>query len=379
VAHAPASIRKRVTPVRVALISPYALSVYGGVQEQTLAMSRELARRGHEVLVVTPDGNDRERYDTPATIARFGWRLSLPANGSKAPLTLSPLAVRRAWFAVQSFKPDVVHFHEPFAPFIGWGVLRTHFAPAVATFHRGGGGPALTLTKPLLRLLSKDLDVTAAVSGPAASTVHAACGLSPTVLFNGLEVDRYESFPRTRSDEIVLVTVGRLEQRKGTVHAIRAVLAHNNRGADQWRLVVIGDGARRASLEALSDGTQIQFLGALDDEQKRAWLRRANVVLCPALSGESFGLVLLEAMASESSVVASDISGYREASGGLATLFEPGNDESLERAIVGALAHETQQSIAAGRVHAQRWSMATLVDEYEKLYGAARERFDVGK
>jgi phosphatidylinositol alpha-mannosyltransferase len=368
-----------VTGVRVALVSPYALSVFGGVQEQTLAMSRELARRGHDVLIVAPNGRDHATYDTPAKVERFGWLLSLPANGSRAPLTLSPLAIRRAWFVVQNFKPDVVHFHEPFSPMIGWGVLRTHRAPAVATFHRSGAGPALTLTKPLLRLFAHDLDVTAAVSEPAAATIHAACGLSPTVLFNGFETDRFTSLPRTRTDDTVLVTVGRLEERKGTIHAIRAVLAHNARGGNQWRLVVIGDGARRASLEELSTSSHIQFLGAVDDEQKRSWLRRANAVLCPAIGGESFGLVVLEAMASESSVVASNISGYREASGGFATLCEPGDDESLERGIEQALANETPESIAMAHAHAQRWSMASLVDAYEDLYASARERFHAGK
>ena len=365
--------------VRVALISPYALSAFGGVQEQTLAMSRELVRRGHDVLIVAPDGNDHTIYDTPAAIERFGWLLSLPANGSRAPLTLSPLAIRRAWFVVENFKPDVVHFHEPFAPLIGWGVLRTHRAPSVATFHRSGAGPALTLTKPLLRLFARDLDVSAAVSESAAATIHAACGLSPTVLFNGFETDRFTSLPRTRTNETVLVTVGRLEERKGTVYAIRAVLAHNDRGGDQWRLVVIGDGTRRVRLEKMYASSHIQFLGAVDDEQKRSWLRRANAVLCPAIGGESFGLVLLEAMASESSVVASNISGYREASGGFATLCEPGDEEGLERAIELALANESEASIATARAHAQRWSMASLVDAYEDLYTAARERFHPGK
>ena len=161
--------------MRIALISPYALSAHGGVQEQVLSMSRELSRRGHEVLVVAPDQRDVATYDTPARVERFGHLVRLPANGSRAPLTLSPLATRRSWFAVDQFKPDVVHFHEPFAPMIGWGTLRTHRAPSVATFHRSGDGPALRLTKPLLRAFAKDVDVAVAVSQSAATTIEHAC------------------------------------------------------------------------------------------------------------------------------------------------------------------------------------------------------------
>jgi phosphatidylinositol alpha-mannosyltransferase len=366
--------------MRVALVSPYALSAFGGVQEQTLAMSRELARRGHEVLIVAPDSHDHATYDTPATVERFGRLWSLPANGSRAPLTLSPLATRRAWFAVAHFKPDVVHFHEPFAPLIGWGVLRTHRAAAVGTFHRSGAGPALRLTKPLLRALARDIDVAVAVSEPAARTINAACGIDPEVLFNGFETERFVATARERTDEVLLMTVGRLEDRKGTAHAIRAVRAHNAKGARQWRLVVIGDGPQRAMLEALAaHDDMIVFLGAASDEVKRQWYRRASAVVAPALRGESFGLVLLEAMASETPVVASDITGYREAAGGHATLFQPGDDLSLERAVEDALSSETPASIGAAREYAQRWSMVSLMDSYEPLYAKARERFESGK
>ncbi len=363
--------------MRVALISPYALSAYGGVQEQTLAMSRELSRRGHEVLVVAPGGHDQSACDTPATVERFGRVTTLPANGSRAPLTLSPLATRRAWFTVNHFAPDVVHFHEPFAPLIGWGVLRTHHVAAVGTFHRNGDGPALRLTRPLLRRLAGDLDAVAAVSAAAADTIAAACGVTPTVLFNGFEMDRFATTPREREGATLLVTVGRLEERKGVDHAIRAVRAHNARGADPWRLVIVGDGPQRGVLESLAARDErITFAGAASDEEKRAWMRRANALIAPALRGESFGLVLLEGMASETVVVASDITGYREASGGHASLFEPGDDLGLERAIDEAMARETGGRIAAARAHAATWSMASLMDAYEGLYATARERFD---
>ena len=362
--------------MRVAIVSPYALSAFGGAQEQALAMSRELTRRGHDVLLVAPDGHDHATYDTPAHVARFGAVLKVPANGSRAPLTLSPVASRGAARTVAHFGPDVVHFHEPFAPLLGWSALRAHAAPAVATFHRGGGGPALSLTKPLLRRLARRLDASAAVSASAAQTIKAACGIDATVLFNGFEMDRFVSSPRERGEDIVLLVLGRHEERKGIAHAINAVRSHNAKDEDSWRLIVLGDGPQRRPLEALAAGdSAIEFVGALDDEEKRRWLRRANALLAPSVGGESFGMILLEGMASETAVVASDIEGYHEAASGFATLFTPGDDESLERAIEKALTNESPESIANAKAHANEWSMRTLMDRYEILYAKARESF----
>jgi len=362
--------------VRVALISPYALSVFGGAQEQVLAMSRELGRRGHEVLIVAPDASDSTTYDTPARVLRFGHLVQLPANGSRAPLTLSPRAAQSAARAVTAFEPDVVHFHEPFAPLIGWSVLRAHGAPSVATFHRSGEGPATRLTRPLLRRLARGLDEVAAVSEAAAETMGSACGRRPVVLFNGFEMDRFVATPRERSSETLLVTLGRFEERKGVAHAINAVRAHNAKGEERWRLVVLGDGPQRRTLRSLAGRDEmIVFAGAPSDEQKRAWLRQANALIAPALHGESFGLILLEGMASETTVVASDITGYREAAGGHALLVPPGDDGALEAGIATALANETPARIAAARAHAQAWSMSTLMDDYLELYARAGQHY----
>lgn len=362
--------------LRVALVSPYALSVFGGVQEQVLAMSRELARRGHVVLIIAPDAADRAIYDTSAEVQRFGNLVSLPANGSRAPLSLSLVASRAAHRALSDFAPDVVHFHEPFAPLVGWAALRAHDACAVGTFHRSGAGPALRLTRPLLELLAKGLDATVAVSEAAAVTIRSAVHVEPRVLFNGFETERFVATPRERTSETTLVTVGRLEERKGTAHVINAVRTHNARQRDQWRLVIIGDGPQRGGLEALAaHDDMITFTGALDDRDKRAWLRRANALVAPATHGESFGLVLLEAMASETTVVASDIDGYRDAVGDNGVLFRAGDPAALEEAVVRALAHETPDALARARAYAEHWSMRALIDAYELVYARALELF----
>lgn len=358
---------------RVALVSPYALSVFGGVQEQVLAMARELERRDTRVLVIAPDQRDEARYDGAGEVRRFGRVISIPANGSRAPLTLSPSAARAAQRAVRAFHADVVHFHEPFAPLVGWSVLRAHETASVATFHRSGSGPAFTLTTPLLKSLAKGVDVATAVSHAAASTIRNATGIVADVLFNGFDTERFVSMARERTGEVIVLFIGRLEERKGTAFAIEAVRAHNARARDQWRLVIVGEGPERAKLEALAAKDEmVQFVGGVDEEHKRRWLRRANVLVAPATRGESFGLIILEAMASETMVVASDITGYREAAGGHAELFEPSNVLELEHSIANALARETPQRIGAARAHAQNWSIERLMDEYEVRYELAR-------
>ncbi len=360
---------------RVSIVSPYALSVYGGVQEQVLSMSRELSRRGIQVQVVAPDSRDHTTYDTPARVERFGRLIRIPANGSRAPLTLSALASREASKRVREFQPQVVHFHEPFAPRVGWRTLRAHQVASVGTFHRSGQGPAVSLTAPLLRRWARHLDVSVAVSEQAAQTAFASCGVTATVLFNGFEISRFVEFARERQEVTTVVVVGRLEARKGVATAVTAVRAHNDRREDSWRLVIIGEGPERASLQAAA-GTDnaVQFLGALSDAEKRRWYRRADVLVAPATHGESFGLILLEAMASETPVVASDIPGYRDAAGSHAVLFEPGDSASLQRAIEMTLARQ-DWSPALARDHAQHWSMARLVDDYLASYERARQQF----
>ncbi len=361
---------------RIAIVCPYALSIYGGVQEQVLAMSRELTARGNEVLIVSPDSSDLSEYETNAVVAHFGRLFSIPANGSRAPITLSLTAARKARKLVSEFKPDIVHFHEPFAPLVGWAILRSHAAPAVGTFHRSGDGPAFTLTSPLLKKLSKYLDAFASVSSQAEKTIKKAVGIESAVLFNGFESSRFVAIPRERTGEVTLTTIGRLEDRKGTATAVTAVKSHNSNSSEQWKLVVIGDGPDRTKLEALAGHDEnIVFVGAANDVDKRAWLRRSNALLCPAIRGESFGLVLLEGMASETSVIASDIDGYRDAASSFATLFEPANPSSLEQAITLSLRSETTESIAAARNHAENWSMSRLIDQYETLYDEATLRF----
>jgi phosphatidylinositol alpha-mannosyltransferase len=365
---------------RVALVSPYALGIFGGVQEQALAMSRELTRRGVEVMLVAPSSGGADAPDTPAQVRTFGSIVSMPANGSRAPITLSPSAMTAARDAIAGFRPDVVHFHEPFAPVIGYGALRAHDAAAVGTFHRSGGGPAYSLTRSLLTRLAKGLDESAAVSEAAASTILAGAGLRTTVLFNGFETDRLREFARESHETPTVLFIGRLEDRKGVMTLVEAVRRRQESGAAPWRVLIAGDGPLRERVERESEGvTGLELLGAVDDVTKRTLLRSADVAVAASTHGESFGMVILEAMAAETRVVVSDIDGYRQAAGGCAVLFEPGDAASLAAAIETALADSSGASIRAAREHAETWSMSTLMDRYMEIYERAVQRFEAAR
>lgn len=362
---------------RVALISPYALDIYGGVQEQVLGMSRELVRRGLDVLVLSPEGGELIS-ETPARVERYGGCVRVPANGSQAPITLSPTASKRVRQAIERFSPDVVHIHEPFAPLLSYAELFSGAERArVGTFHRSGGGPAYQLTRPLLALLLRQLDAKVAVSDRAAETLQKATGASSTVLFNGFEMDRFAQQSRVqqpRDTEPFALFVGRFESRKGARVAIEAVRGWKKLGGPSLKLLIAGDGPERESLERLAGGDDaITFLGAVDDTVKRDLLGRASILIAPSLFGESFGMTLLEGMASGAAVVASDIDGYREAAGGHATLFTPDDATDLRRALLVALATSPSARDAA-RLHSENWSMARLIDDYLPIYEAALAR-----
>jgi phosphatidylinositol alpha-mannosyltransferase len=359
---------------RVALVSPYALSVFGGVQEQVLAMARTLQSRGLEVLVVAPDSSDCDDHGTTVPIERFGRLLSIPANGSRAPVTVSLAASRAAQQCVERFAPHVVHLHEPFAPVFGYQLLRTHQLPLVGTFHRAGGGPAYSLTRPVLMKLARGIDCATAVSTSATETILEGANVRATTVFNGFETDRFREYARTSHAVPTVFFIGRLEARKGARTVLEAARLANQQGRG-WRFVVAGDGPEAAQLRReFAELSSVDFVGSVSDSDKRRLLREADVLVAASTHGESFGLVLLEAMAAETPVVASDIDGYREAAAGHATLFEPRNATSLVDAITRALGADVT-NIAGAREHAEAWSMNSLMDLYDEIYDRAIDRF----
>ena len=351
--------------VRIAIVSPYALDVHGGVQEQAVAMSRELARRGHDVALYAP-GGDPVNVEGVA-VRQIGRRLSLPANGSRAPITLSPRAAQRVRRDLDSAGTELVHFHEPFAPLLGYAELLRGRRPHVGTFHRSGGGPAYSLTTPILRALLARIDSCVAVSDAAAATLQRATGASCTVLFNGFAVERFA--PGVRPVRPTVLFIGRDEERKG----LKVLLHAHNLAPDAYDVIAVGRGTIEAVARAGSPGG-VRALGPVDDATKRELLGSVSALVAPSLHGESFGLILIEAMASGTPVVASDIEGYRLAAADHAHFFSPGDCDDLNRALTRALVSSDEQR-ASLRRYAETLSMKSLVDRYEAIYAESKARF----
>lgn len=379
--------------MRVALVCPYSLSRPGGVQGQVQGLARALEAAGHRAAVLAPDDAQPDGWCEPpggagapppagAATPDGPWRFAagrsarVRANGSVAPVSLDPRAAWRVRRAVDQFAADVVHLHEPLAPVVGYGCLVAHRLPTVGTYHRSGEGMGYRLAAPVVRWADRRLDVRCAVSAAAAETLEAVAGRRPVeVLFNGVEVDRFAGAAPVASERPAVLFLGRHERRKG-LEVLLAAFEGATWTGDRPVLWVAGDGPETAALRRRYAGVPgVEWLGVLADDAVPARLAGATALCAPSLGGESFGMVLVEAMAAGAAVVASDIPGYRAAAGGQADLVPPGDPEALGRALGRVLsAAGTPAGVArraAARRHAEGWSMARLAGRYAELYEQA--------
>jgi phosphatidylinositol alpha-mannosyltransferase len=358
------------------MVCPYSLARPGGVQGQATGLARALRRLGHEVAVLAP--GEPDAHDPAASFDGthvVGRAVGVRANGSVAPVSLSPLAARRVERFARHHRADIVHLHEPLAPLLGYGCVVAKPAPLVGTFHRAGDSAGYRALRPLTGWAGRRLDVACAVSEEARRTAETAVGGSFEVLFNGVELERFADADPVPTDRTTVLFLGRHEERKGLAVLLEAM----ETVADPVELWVIGDGPDTEALRRRYPETERwQWLGRLNDEAVAARLRGAHILCAPSLRGESFGVVLLEAMAAGCAVVASDLPGYRAASGGLAELVRPGDAPALAQALTAAVADAAASTgraapdqLALGRAHAEGWSMDALARRYETLYHRA--------
>jgi phosphatidylinositol alpha-mannosyltransferase len=317
----------------------------------------------------TPEGLDAGALDG-AVFLKVGAGIAVSVNGSRAPVSPWPATMARTRAALRRFAPEVVHVHEPFVPGPSLGAVVLGPRPIVATFHRSGADAAYRVYGHLAGAWSRRLDATFAVSEEARATARAAIGrLSGRVeiIENGVEVRRLASVAPWPSTGPTVVFVGRIEPRKG----LEVLLSAFASLPASTRLWVVGDGPESGLLRSrYGSDPRIEWLGPLGDEERAARVAGAEVFVAPSLGGESFGVVLLEAMAAGTAVVASDLPGYRLAAGGAARLVPPGDPVALGEAVRSVLLDDAARAAleVEGRMRASACDMVTVADSYRAAY-----------
>ena len=362
--------------MKVLLACPYDWHAPGGVQVHVRQLASALRDRGHEVLVLAP-------ADSPATepwVRIVGRPIRVPYGGTVAPISFSPSAWSKVRGRLRAFAPEVVHVHEPLTPSVSMLTTLAAQAPVVATFHAYlDRSRLMQLAGPALRRVHRRITVSIAVSEAAAGFLRRVISGAVEIVPNGVDVERFahpgppaEGLPVGR----VILWVNRLDPQKGFGVMVRAFEALARERSELY-LVVAGDGRDREALDRMSAAgrSRVVHLGTVSHADLPRYHAGADVFAAAATGQESFGIVLIEAMAAGVPVVATDIPGYREVvRDGVEGVLVPPEDPVALAAAIGRILDEPDlaRSLAeAGRVRARTFSWSEVVPRVEAVYQGA--------
>ena len=358
--------------MRVGLVCPYSLDVHGGVQNHVLGLAEALRTNGHEVSVLAPGEGSRP---LPAYVTTTGRAVPVPYNGSVARVSFGPLVAARVrrWLGEDDF--DVVHVHEPASPSLSVLALWAARSPLVATYHtaQARSWTLETSAATLLRSPLARIDAHVAVSAEARRTMARYVSATPRVIPNGLDVDLYSRVEATEHDDPTLVFLGRVDEARKGLAVLLEAFPSVLRSEPDARLVVVGSG-RRPSLRHLGRdvAARIEMVGPLEGAAKAGLLAGADALVAPNTHGESFGLVLLEAMAAGTAVVASDLPAFRRVlgDGRHGVLFRAGDAPDLAAAVVRLLRDTTWRGNleAEAGCAVSRYDWSRVAPQVEKVY-----------
>ena len=389
--------------MRIALLSPYSWTYPGGVTRHIEALARELGDAGHDARILAPfdpdDGLSRrlhrgarpQRHPTPDGFVSLGRTVGIPANGAVSNMALTPAAVSALRHELRTGGYDVAHIHEPIVPTVGWDALSSAGdLPLVGTFHTYSENQ---ITNGLIgvgfggsRRMNR-LHVRIAVSETAAWTARRFFGGRYRIVPNGVQIPTDSELTQaaaaedpwqasSTAEELRILFIGQAVERKGLPILLRAFEAL--REHVPATLTLVGASPEEVAHMTLED-RGIRALGKVSDEQKLAELARADVLCAPSLHGESFGMILTEAFAAATPVLASDIPGYRDVvrDGVDGRLVAPGDPlalaEALRRFALDSARRE--QMARAARERAERFAWphvaAEVLDSYEEAVALA--------
>lgn len=304
--------------MKIGLVCPYNIFKSGGVQECVLALKAQYQSRGHEAYIITPRPKDVESEQPDGILLVGGSRDFKSPFHTTAQVSVS-LDNNSIDELLQEYDFDVLHFHEPWVPIVGWQILTRSSTVNVATFHAKLPETMMSKTiekviTPYTKSILKYIDAYTAVSEAASEYVRSLTDEAIHLVPNGIDIDKFRAGRNLKRDKQTILYVGRLEKRKGVIYLLRAFMLLQQEQPDV-RLVVVGDGPDREKLESFVEQNDIKntsFMGFVDEQTKIDLLHQATIYCSPAVYGESFGIVLLEAMAAGTVIVAGNNRGYTE-------------------------------------------------------------------
>jgi phosphatidylinositol alpha-mannosyltransferase len=364
--------------VKIGLVSPYIYPLPGGVTQHVRFLYENLRLRGHEVRILS--ATHGLQRSSEGDVIRLGKGFSMPANGSVGTITLSPRYISQARRLLDEERFDVLHFHEPFVPFLSLVVLQESQSVNIGTFHAyGGWSPAYEFGKYAMRRYAARLHGRIAVSAAARHFIDRYFPGDYKVIPNGVDPTRFQrAVPLTRWQDGTrnILFVGRFEPRKGALELLKAYRHLRRQGFEDTRLLLVGGGPQEREARRYVATRRLQgvhFLGRVSDDERNQLFRTCDIYVSPATGRESFGIVLLEAMAAGAPIVASDIHGYKGVvRRGREALLVPPKDPEAIAAAIGTLLRDrelAERMRENGLARAEEFSWPRVTGKVDDYYG----------
>jgi len=367
--------------MKIALVSPYDFAYPGGVTNHISALEHHFTRMGHEVRVIAPAS--KVAPDFGGKFIPIGRPRPIPASGSIVRITISLHLAPRIKAVLDEENFDVIHLHEPFMPMLCTAVLRFSHTANIGTFHACDGSPGYNWGKPISTIMlnrrARKLDGKIAVSKPAMEFAQKYVHGYYNIIPNGIDLEHFspEVSPIDEfcDGKLNILFVGRLEKRKGMNYLLEAY-RRAKREIPNLRLIIVGPGTRlrhkyekQVGRNGLED---VVFVGQVSYNELPRYYKTADIFCAPATGRESFGIVLLEAMAVGKPIIASNIEGYGNVltHGAEGLLVPPKDEEGLAQALVSLLSDESlrQQMGDKGRLKVQEYNWERIAQRVLNYY-----------
>jgi phosphatidyl-myo-inositol alpha-mannosyltransferase len=357
--------------MKIGIVCPYGWDMPGGVQFHVRDLAIQLMQWGHEVSVLTPAPEDE---DLPPWVVSAGRPLPVPYNGSVARLAFGPLVAARIRKWIDDGDFDVLHIHEPPTPSLSIIACWIAEGPMVGTFHTSTErSRALTAASPILEPAMEKLSLRIAVSQAARDTAIEHLGREVIVIPNGVDVSFFSKAPiRPELAEETLLFIGRFEESRKGLAVLLDAMPEIIKESPGVRLLIAGPGDPDEVLADLSPevAERCIFLGKVTDEEKASLLRSVTAYIAPNIGGESFGIIIAEAMAAGAPVVASDIEAFTDVLNGAGMLFRTGDPSALAKATLTLLRDPEQRRECSrkGTLGVQRFDWSYVAAEILAVY-----------